>query len=51
MRNESRKFLGRIDKLYKHAESDLNLVRDDFGIHILYDATFSDMRSMEMEIL
>jgi len=27
------------------------LVKDDFGIHVLYDAAFSDMRTMETEIL
>jgi len=40
-----------VDKIYKHAGMDLNLVKDDFGIHVLYDATFADMRSMEIEIL
>jgi hypothetical protein len=29
----------------------LNLVKDDFGIHILYEATFADMRVIETEIL
>lgn len=40
-----------MDKIYKHEKMDLNLVKDDFGIHVLYDATFADMRSMETEIL
>ena len=26
-------------------------MKDDFGIHVLYDAAFADMRSMEMEVL
>jgi hypothetical protein len=26
-------------------------VKDDYGIHVLYDATFADMRAMEMEVL
>ena len=27
------------------------MVKDDFGVHILYDAAFADMRSMEGELL
>ena len=27
------------------------MVQDDFGVHILYDSAFTDMRSMEEEIL
>ena len=50
-KQESKKLLGRVEKLYKHAATDLNLVQDDFGVHILYDAAFSDMRSMEVEML
>ena len=40
-----------MDRLYKHTESGLNLVKDDFGIHVLYNAAFADMRAMEIEIL
>jgi len=40
-----------VDKIYKHDKLDLNLVKDDYGVHVLYDATFTDMRSMETEIL
>ena len=29
----------------------MNLVKDDFGVHILYDATLADMRNMETELL
>ena len=43
--------MGRIDKIYKNEDCDLNLVKDDFGIHILYDSAFADMRMMELEIL
>jgi hypothetical protein len=43
--------LGRVDTIYKHDTGGLNLVKDDFGIHVLYDATFVDMRSMEFELL
>jgi hypothetical protein len=48
---ESRKLFGRVDVIYKHEKAGLNLVKDDYGIHVLYDATFADMRAMEMEIL
>lgn len=48
---EGRKLLGRVDKVYLHAKSGLNLVLDDFGIHVLFDAAFADMKSMETEIL
>lgn len=50
-RAESRKFLGRIDKIYKNEDVNVNLVQDDYGVHVLYDASFADMRSMELEIL
>jgi len=50
-KQESKKLLGRIDKIYKHEKSGLNLVKDDFGVHILYDASLADMRVMEQEIL
>jgi hypothetical protein len=40
-----------VDNIYKNEKVDLNLVKDDYGIHILYDAAFADMRAMEMEIL
>jgi len=45
------KFIGRIDTIYKNEEYKLNLVKDDFGIHVIYDASFEDMRLMEQEIL
>jgi hypothetical protein len=50
-RYEARKLLGRIDTLYKHETSGLNLVRDDYGVHVLYDAAFADMRALEHEIV
>jgi hypothetical protein len=46
-KQSSKKLLGRVDRLYKHVASGLNLVKDDFGIHILYNAAFIDMRAME----
>lgn len=50
-RTETKKFLGRIDEIYKHAHTEINLVKDDYGVHILYDSAFTDMRSMEQEVL
>lgn len=47
---EGKKLLGRADKIYTHEKSGLNLVEDDFKIHILYDATFLDMRAIEQEL-
>lgn len=35
----------------KDLKTGVNLVKDDFGVHILYDASFADMRLMETEIL
>ena len=26
-------------------------MKDDFGVHVLYDAAFADMRNMETELL
>lgn len=51
IRAENRKLVGRVDTLYKHQKTGLNLVKDDFGVHILYDAAFADMRAMETELL
>jgi hypothetical protein len=48
---EGQKLLGRVDKIYLHKQSQLHLVQDDFGVHILYDSVFPDMRSLETEIL
>ena len=48
---EGQKLLGRVDKIYLHKQSQLHLVQDDFGIHVLYDSVFPDMRSLETEIL
>lgn len=50
-KGENRKLVGRVDTLYKHEKTGLNLVKDDFGVHILYDSALADMRSMETELL
>jgi hypothetical protein len=48
---ENKKLVGRVDKIYMHHGTKVNLVKDDFGVHVLYDAAFADMRSMETELL
>ena len=50
-REESGKMLGRSDTLYFHKQSGLNLVKDDFGVHIMWDAAFIDMRALEKDLL
>ena len=40
-----------MDNIYKDEKSGLNMVKDDFGVHVLYDAALADMRVMETEIL
>lgn len=50
-KQESRKLLGRSDFFEKHKETGFNLVRDDFGVYILYDVAFVDVRSLETEML
>ena len=48
---EGKKLLGRADKIIKHQKTGLNLVLDDFGIYVLFDASISDMSEMEEQIL
>ena len=43
--------LGRADKIIKHQKTGLNLVLDDFGIYVLFDASISDLSEMEEQIL
>lgn len=50
-KEEGKKLMGRADKRFQHQQTGLNLVKDDFGVCILYDTVFADMRSMETEIL
>lgn len=49
-KQEAKKFMGRIDSIYSHS-SGISLVKDDFGVHVLYDAALADMRMMETELL
>jgi len=50
-KEEGKKLLGRADKIFQHEQTGLNLVKDDFGVCLLYDAALADMGSMETEIL
>jgi hypothetical protein len=43
--------LGRVDKIEEHAQSKCFIVTDDFGVNVMYDATFGDMRAIEQEML
>ena len=45
----SQRLLGRIDHISEF--EDVVLVADDFGVNIMYDATFADMRVLEQEML
>lgn len=47
----SQKLLGRVDKIEEHTESGYMMVTDDYGVNVLYDATFADMRNLEQEML
>lgn len=50
-KDETQKLVGRADKIYVHRDTGLPLVKDDFDINILYDATFLDVRALEEELL
>lgn len=39
--------LGRVDKIEEHLKSGCYIVTDDFGVNIMFDATFGDMRAIE----
>ena len=43
--------LGRVDFIKEHETTKTMLVADDYGINMMYDATFADMRALEEEIL
>jgi hypothetical protein len=48
---QASKMLGRWDKIHEHEQSGLLIVTDDFGVNIMYDATFADMQALEGEML
>lgn len=45
------KLMGRVDRIEEHPDSGLFVVTDDYGVNIMYDATFGDMRVVEQELL
>ena len=45
------KLMGRIDKIEEHPEMGCFIVTDDYGVNVMYDSTFADMRSLEQEML
>ena len=50
-RDETQKLVGRADRLYRHKETGLMLVKDDFDVNILYDASIKDLKTLEQELL
>ena len=49
--DESRKLLGRADKITFDLANEEIFVRDDFGITVLYDGALADMQELEEELL
>ena len=45
------KLLGRIDKIEENANLGYFVVTDDYGVNVMYDSTFADMRVVEQELL
>lgn len=44
--------LGRVDEIsFNDKAGGFYLVKDDFGVNVMYDASFLDMVSLEKEIL
>jgi hypothetical protein len=50
-REQTLKLIGRKDKIYQDQQSKLILVKDDFGINILYDCAFTDLENLESEVV
>lgn len=50
-KDEALRLLGRIDFITKHQQSNCYMVKDDFNVNLIYDATFADMRALEQEML
>ena len=43
--------MGRQDKIELHEPSDCYIVTDDYGVNVMYDTVFTDMRALEQELL
>ncbi|CDW82479.1 UNKNOWN [Stylonychia lemnae] len=50
-KEEGLRLLGRVDDIYYDEKADFYFVKDDFGIHIMFDASFLDMKNLEQEVL
>ena len=50
-KQQAANLLGRVDKIEEHKPSKCMIVTDDFGVNVMYDATFGDMRAIEQEML
>ena len=46
-KGQAQRLLGRVDKIEEHAPSKCYIVTDDYGVNVMYDATFTDMRAVE----
>jgi hypothetical protein len=49
--NESVKLMGRVDLVEVDEKAREVYIKDDFGVYIVYDCAFSDMRDLEDELL
>lgn len=46
-KGQAQNLLGRVDRIEEHKPSQCMIVTDDFGVNVMYDATFGDMRAIE----
>ena len=46
-KEEGRKLMGRVDDIYFNEKQGIYLVKDDFGVHLMYDSSLLDMKSFE----
>lgn len=47
---QASRLLGRVDFLKEHHDNTV-LVQDDYGVNVMYDCSFADMRALESEML
>ena len=50
-KGQSQRLVGRIDFINEHNTSGYFIVQDDFGVNVMYDAAFADMRVLEQELV
>ena len=46
-KGQAQRLIGRVDKIEEHSPSKCYIVTDDYGVNVMYDATFMDMRALE----